>query len=154
MSDLSDAVARALAEGRTPVEILDEVGRAIFHPVVVTVTSPEVPEISEAIHEVAREMGLPVHHDCREQGRHDLPHVMLAQPGDVQTCPRCGTVRKVALDGRVTYEYPARPAAPEDAPKWNCVSYPGEGMHYLGSGGTCRWCGKSELEIRREYDRP
>ena len=37
------------------------------------------------------------------------------------------------------------PADPElfarTAPRWNCVDYPGDGMHYLAShGGGCLWC--------------
>ena len=30
------------------------------------------------------------------------------------------------------------------APRWNCVAYPGEGMHYpIGADGSCGWCGLS-----------
>jgi hypothetical protein len=27
------------------------------------------------------------------------------------------------------------------APQWNCVDFPGDGMHYLSPGGVCQWCG-------------
>lgn len=30
------------------------------------------------------------------------------------------------------------------APAWNCVAYPGEGMHYLAPDGRCLWCGGFE----------
>lgn len=36
------------------------------------------------------------------------------------------------------------------APKWNCVDYPGEGMHYAPNG-DCLWCGKTREQIREEY---
>jgi hypothetical protein len=28
------------------------------------------------------------------------------------------------------------------APAWNCIAYPGEGMHYKGTDGLCQWCGE------------
>ena len=37
------------------------------------------------------------------------------------------------------------------APKWNCVGYPGDGMHYTpGPNGRCVWCGKSRDQITAE----
>ena len=34
------------------------------------------------------------------------------------------------------------------APKWNCVDYPGEGMHYVPvAGADCVWCGASPEEM-------
>lgn len=27
------------------------------------------------------------------------------------------------------------------APAWNCVDFPGEGMHLLARDGSCLWCG-------------
>jgi hypothetical protein len=37
------------------------------------------------------------------------------------------------------------------APKWNCVDYPGDGMHYTpGPNGRCVWCGKSRDQIAAE----
>lgn len=35
------------------------------------------------------------------------------------------------------------------APKWNCVDYPGEGMHYT-PGGDCGWCGMTREQIAAE----
>jgi hypothetical protein len=36
------------------------------------------------------------------------------------------------------------------APHWNCVDYPGEGMHYTPPGHGCVWCGKTLEQIRAE----
>jgi hypothetical protein len=41
------------------------------------------------------------------------------------------------------------------APRWNCVSAPGEGPHYLSPGpvpprGDCQWCGATADEIRQQ----
>lgn len=36
------------------------------------------------------------------------------------------------------------------APAWNCVDYPGDGMHLLGAGGGCRWCGHTREQIAAE----
>jgi hypothetical protein len=47
-----------------------------------------------------------------------------------------------------------RPIDPEvfdrTAPAWNCVAYPGEGMHLTARDGSCRWCGMTKAEIARE----
>jgi hypothetical protein len=44
------------------------------------------------------------------------------------------------------------PAAPEGAPAWNCVSYPGDGMHYTpGPDGRCVWCGMTRDQIAAEH---
>lgn len=57
---------------------------------------------------------------------------------------------------------PVGPPAPVDlalfartAPRWNCVSAPGEGPHYLSAGpvpprGDCQWCGATADEIRQQ----
>jgi hypothetical protein len=41
---------------------------------------------------------------------------------------------------------PAGPVDPElfrrTAPEWNCVDFPGEGMHYRPGPGACLWCGR------------
>lgn len=37
------------------------------------------------------------------------------------------------------------------APEWNCVAYPGEGMHLLSGTGSCGWCGMSGEQITAEY---
>jgi hypothetical protein len=49
----------------------------------------------------------------------------------------------------------AQPVDPDlfrsTAPAWNCVSYPGDGMHYTpGPNGRCVWCGKSRDQITAE----
>ena len=36
------------------------------------------------------------------------------------------------------------------APKWNCVDYPGEGMHYVPRKDDCAWCGMTRSQIRAE----
>jgi hypothetical protein len=36
------------------------------------------------------------------------------------------------------------------APRWNCVAFPGEGMHYVPGNAGCLWCGLSNQEIRQE----
>jgi hypothetical protein len=37
------------------------------------------------------------------------------------------------------------------APEWNCVSYPGDGMHYTpGPDGRCAWCGMTRDQITAE----
>ena len=36
------------------------------------------------------------------------------------------------------------------APQWNCVDYPGEGMHYT-SRGDCIWCGMTREQIAAEH---
>lgn len=33
------------------------------------------------------------------------------------------------------------------APQWNCVAFPGEGMHYLDGQGGCQWCGQTREQI-------
>lgn len=35
----------------------------------------------------------------------------------------------------------------ESMPRWNCVDFPGEGMHYLNKASGCRWCGKTKEEL-------
>jgi hypothetical protein len=46
-----------------------------------------------------------------------------------------------------------RPVDPElfarTAPAWNCISHPGEGMHYTPGDG-CLWCGKTREQIAAE----
>jgi len=37
------------------------------------------------------------------------------------------------------------------APAFNCVDYPGEGMHYVPSN-TCLWCGMTREQIRAQHD--
>lgn len=37
-----------------------------------------------------------------------------------------------------------------NAPPWNCVDNPGEGMHYTPPGHGCVWCGKKLEQIRAE----
>jgi len=37
------------------------------------------------------------------------------------------------------------------APAWNCVDYPGDGMHYTGPRGDCAWCGMSREQIAAEH---
>lgn len=37
------------------------------------------------------------------------------------------------------------------APQWNCVDFPGEGMHYVGSAGSCLWCGMTRDQIAQEH---
>jgi hypothetical protein len=48
------------------------------------------------------------------------------------------------------------PVSPElfaaTAPKWNCVDYPGEGMHYTPLPASCGWCGKTRAQIEPELD--
>jgi hypothetical protein len=51
--------------------------------------------------------------------------------------------------------YPRRkPVDPElfkrTAPHWNCVDYPGDGMHYVPGAGGCAWCGMTREQIRAE----
>jgi len=41
----------------------------------------------------------------------------------------------------------ARPLTPADAPRWNCVDYPGDGMHYLNKKGGCHWCEMTKEQI-------
>lgn len=36
------------------------------------------------------------------------------------------------------------------APAWNCVDYPGEGMHYTPDG-DCLWCGMTRGQIAAEH---
>lgn len=36
------------------------------------------------------------------------------------------------------------------APKWNCVDYPNDGMHYVPHG-DCVWCGMTQAEIAQEH---
>ena len=36
------------------------------------------------------------------------------------------------------------------APAWNCVDYPGDGMHYTPADHGCVWCGKKLDEVRAE----
>jgi hypothetical protein len=36
------------------------------------------------------------------------------------------------------------------APEWNCVAFPGEGMHYVNPKGDCTWCGMTKDAIRKE----
>ena len=38
------------------------------------------------------------------------------------------------------------------APAWNCVDYPGDGMHYTGRDGGCEWCGMTRGQIRAEHE--
>ena len=42
------------------------------------------------------------------------------------------------------------------APQWNCVDFPGEGMHYVPDArtGRCAWCGATREQIAVEYDAP
>lgn len=35
------------------------------------------------------------------------------------------------------------------APAFNCITYPGRGMHYMWPGVGCQWCGRSAEEVRR-----
>jgi hypothetical protein len=53
---------------------------------------------------------------------------------------------------------PRQPVNPElfarTAPAWNCVDYPGDGMHYAPAGGDCRWCGATPAARRAELDAP
>ena len=35
------------------------------------------------------------------------------------------------------------------APAWNCVDYPGDGMHYADRDG-CAWCGMTRDQITAE----
>jgi hypothetical protein len=61
----------------------------------------------------------------------------------------------------VTEQAPAKqPVNPElfarTAPQWNCVDFPGDGMHYWSAGpvpprGDCVWCGMTAAEIQAEY---
>ena len=37
------------------------------------------------------------------------------------------------------------------APRWNCVSFPGDGMHYLNRDGSCQWCGATREDIAAEW---
>jgi hypothetical protein len=39
------------------------------------------------------------------------------------------------------------------APRWNCVDFPGEGMHYTPGTSGCAWCGKGREEIAAEHRR-
>lgn len=39
------------------------------------------------------------------------------------------------------------------APQWNCVDFPGDGMHYLATDGSCQWCGMSKEAIAAEEPR-
>ncbi len=36
------------------------------------------------------------------------------------------------------------------APAWNCVDYPGEGMHYTPGTESCQWCGMTRDQINAE----
>lgn len=40
---------------------------------------------------------------------------------------------------------------PRTAPAWNCIDYPGEGMHYMPrSNAGCAWCGKKHDQVVAE----
>jgi hypothetical protein len=36
------------------------------------------------------------------------------------------------------------------APRWNCVDFPGDGMHYVPGTDTCAWCGMTTEDIKTE----
>lgn len=38
------------------------------------------------------------------------------------------------------------------APAWNCVDYPGDGMHCTRRDGGCAWCGMTRDQIRAERE--
>lgn len=50
---------------------------------------------------------------------------------------------------------PTRPVDRElfrrTAPQWNCVDYPGDGMHYT-PGTDCAWCGMTREQIAAEWE--
>lgn len=35
-------------------------------------------------------------------------------------------------------------------PRWNCVDFPNDGMHYINRNGDCHWCGMARAEIKAE----
>ena len=37
------------------------------------------------------------------------------------------------------------------APAWNCVDYPGDGMHYTPGAVGCAWCGMTREQIAAEH---
>jgi hypothetical protein len=68
----------------------------------------------------------------------------------------CYTMAGDRLNGNDRQQ--ARPTDPElfsrTAPRWNCVDYPNEGMHYTsGKHGGCAWCGKTREQIAAEPSR-
>jgi hypothetical protein len=60
----------------------------------------------------------------------------------------CDCARKA--EGRDIKHQPVNPELfRRTAPRWNCVDYPGEGMHYLTPGG-CAWCAMTREQIDAE----
>lgn len=37
------------------------------------------------------------------------------------------------------------------APQWNCVDYPGDGMHLTPGTDGCLWCGMTREQVRAEW---
>ena len=69
-------------------------------------------------------------------------------PGRTEGCVKCWPA--LAFNAVVVGTKPRRPRAAEPvdpelfartAPRWNCVDFPGEGMHYRPRRGPCLWCG-------------
>lgn len=100
------------------------------------------------------------HRDCYESWavRQDAIRVD-EQPNGLFHITRRDVTRTAGTrtDARAMADYlEARtPVDPElfrrTAPAWNCVDYPGDGMHYANSGGDCSWCGMTRAQIRTEH---
>lgn len=97
LDHLTAAVRAAVDDGRSSVEILDTVSRAIFH------------------------------HPADQPA----PDLLMTLEGGVKrgTQP---VATWVSEDG--------------NRPRWNCVDFPGEGMHYV-PGDHCVWCGRPKAEV-------
>jgi hypothetical protein len=62
---------------------------------------------------------------------------------------RSAFIRAVSHGTRYT---PQEPDPAVSRPAWNCVSYPGQGMHYTpGPDGQCVWCGMTRDQIAAEH---
>jgi len=114
-------------------------------------------------------------YENQDLGHPELGHIQIVSYGgpDSQLETPTPPERLPDIGGHINWRYtltgvlpppaqeePAKPAGPVDpelfrrtAPQWNCVDYPGEGMHYTPKAGEgCAWCGATPEQIRAEHD--
>lgn len=89
----------------------------------------------ETTQEAAARLGLPELFTAMHEGYHVCIDGRHYRYSCLITDPDCDDIARSRMSLR---------------PRWNCVDYPGEGMHYVPDG-DCRWCGKTRDEIAREY---